>query len=192
MVHSWIFVYFEYVNKASPSVHTLTRLVTIAVLITLWCMRLVFNYWRKDGYSTTVEDYRWIHVRKWFDYPEKKFLWNLFNFTFISLYQCWLLLSIVLPLWYIQKYNRTEQLNYVDTVLVCLFLLLLVMETVADQQQWNFQNAKYEWLKTKINTTNGYFTDDDFKRGFLVKGLFRYSRHPVRFLLLPLFISSNY
>jgi steroid 5-alpha reductase family enzyme len=123
--------------------------------------------------------FRWEHVRKWFNYPQNPLLWNIFNLTFISFYQCWLLLSIVLPLWYVQKYNRNDPLNAVDIALACLFLVFLLVESVADQQQWNFQSAKYDWLKTKQNKTKGYFTDDDFRRGFLVKGLFKYSRHPV-------------
>lgn len=50
-----------------------------------------------------------------------------------------------------------------------MFIFFLLGETLADQQQWNFQTAKYNPNTKKVG---------DYARGFLSKGLFKYSRHP--------------
>jgi len=49
-----------------------------------------------------------------------------------------------------------------------LFFVLLIGQTVADQQQWNFQQDK----KRRIAA------GEDVTQPFLTTGLFRYSRHP--------------
>jgi len=48
----------------------------------------------------------------------------------------------------------------------------LIIETVADQQQWNYQSKKYE----KINA--GKRLTGEYAKGFIDTGLWRYSRHP--------------
>lgn len=44
------------------------RTVLIAILATLWGLRLTFNFWRKGGYSGGLlrgeEDYRWVVMKK--------------------------------------------------------------------------------------------------------------------------------
>ena len=47
------------------------------------------------------------------------------------------------------------------------------------EQQWAFQSRKHAWLKDQKSTSK-YTAEEieDFKRGFLVKGLFGYCRHP--------------
>jgi hypothetical protein len=61
-----------------------------------------------------------------------------------------------------------------ELALVGAFALLLLLETIADQQQWNFQTRKYaidkkQWAK---------HADPQIRDGFLHSGLFRFSRHP--------------
>merc|ERR1711957_537180 len=51
-------------------------------------------------------------------------------------------------------------------------MIFWFFEAIADQQQWNFQEKKKLLLKENKEL------NDDFKRGFLTKGLFKYSRHP--------------
>ena len=52
------------------------------------------------------------------------------------------------------------------------------------EQQWNFQSKKHAWLKEQKDdekkNANKYTDEEieDFQRGFLVKGLFAYCRHP--------------
>ena len=57
------------------------------------------------------------------------------------------------------------------------------IEIVADNQQFKFQTNEYRWLAIKKNNTvnKDDYTDEeiaDFKRGFLTRGLFKYSRQP--------------
>ena len=51
-------------------------------------------------------------------------------------------------------------------------LLFILTETIADQQQYNFQTKKYK----KINL--GEKLDGEFEDGFISSGLWKYSRHP--------------
>ncbi len=139
------------------------RLTLVSILITLWGMRLTFNLARKGGYSG--EDYRWEEMRKTIG----KVAWQFFNFGFISFYQHLLILLFTLPVYLIYLY-RGRGPGLFDAAAVLLFLVLLGMETAADQQQWNFQLAK----KTGENGENS----PDIRNGFLSEGLFRFSRHP--------------
>ena len=54
------------------------------------------------------------------------------------------------------------------------FLVLLLIETIADQQQWRFQNAKYALAKDKWAAS----ASAEIRDGFCHSGLFRFSRHP--------------
>ena len=53
-----------------------------------------------------------------------------------------------------------------------LFLGLVAFETVADQQQWVFQNEKH----AKLNA--GKPLTGKFRKGFIAEGLWSVSRHP--------------
>lgn len=99
------------------------------------------------------------------------------------------MVGLVLPMWYVQTHSNPgkdsqEPFNYLDGILAVIFITLLIIETVADQQQWNFQNAKYKWINDekesgyeKLNKISSKQIDS-FKRGFFIEGLFSYSRHP--------------
>jgi steroid 5-alpha reductase family enzyme len=157
------------------------RLLVICVLISLWGARLSYNFWRKGGYSLKEEDYRWVHVRKMFNYPEKKLVFHLFNFGFTAFIQNWLLLGLAVPIWYIQSnptMKRQESYNVLDILLAVVFLVLLSIEYTADEQQWTFQSRKHRWLADPRSGKYSLKEISDFKRGFLVDGLFKYSRHP--------------
>lgn len=54
---------------------------------------------------------------------------------------------------------------------------ILLIETLADQQQWNYQTAKERYKKTG-EVPRGEFTKEDLDRGFVVTGLWSWSRHP--------------
>lgn len=125
------------------------------LLVVLWGLRLSYNFSRKGGYSGG-EDYRWEVLRKKIPNP---FHWVLFNFFFISLYQSILLLLISSPC-YFETGSPIDWKDYCASIGMFGFLC---METIADQQQWEFQEEKRK---------NGR------KRGFIQNGLFRYSRHP--------------
>jgi len=135
------------------------RLNVMAVLVTLWGARLTFNFARKGGYSGT-EDYRWPILRG----RMKRWQFEIFNFFFIALYQNIILLLIALPALTAFE-NRSTPFGPLDVAVAALFVALLVGETVADQQQWNFHAAK---------RAGGA----DFRPRFLQTGLWRLSRHP--------------
>jgi steroid 5-alpha reductase family enzyme len=132
------------------------------VLVALWGGRLTFNFARKGGYARGGEDYRWGVLRA--RMPRWQF--ELFNLFFISIYQNIILLLICLPA-YTALHNRSP-FGKLDALATVVFVALLAGETVADQQQWNFQR----WKRTEQAAGR-----DPWPR-FLQSGLFRYSRHP--------------
>ncbi len=138
------------------------RLLLMTALTTLWGARLTFNYARKGGYAKGGEDYRWAILRARMSPVQ----WQAFNFGFIHLYQNVLLLLIALPAW--TAWAHPTPLGPLDGVIAALFLVLLVGETWADQEQWNFHQAK------KARAASG----QPEPLGFLDTGLWSRSRHP--------------
>jgi steroid 5-alpha reductase family enzyme len=157
-MYSWIFTDFN-----QP------RTIVMSCLVTLWGMRLTWNFNRKGGYAPGEEDYRWPVLRKIITNP---ILWHIFNFGFISYYQCVLLMLISVPTYVATLVNVPWSL--LDTVATVLFLVFLLGETIADNQQWNFQTKKHELLKTKKLEQ----LPAPYNLGFCTTGLFKYSRHP--------------
>lgn len=96
-------------------------------------------------------------------------VYQIFNFFFVAIYQNILLFTLAVPA-YTAWVHRDVPLNNLDFVAIGLFLAMLVLETAADQQQWNFHQQKHK-AKTSKAATSG-----DVKRGFLTKGLFSLSR----------------
>merc|ERR1711988_1596239 len=96
--------------------------------------------------------------------------WTLFNLLFISLYQNLLLLSIALPALY--SAQSVAPLNSLDLMASVTFLVLVLVETVADNQQEDFQNEKYRQL------ARGKPAEYPYSLGFVSWGLFSLSRHP--------------
>jgi steroid 5-alpha reductase family enzyme len=148
VVYVWIFAAFTGLSD--------TRLVVMAVLVTLWGARLTFNFARKGGYTGT-EDYRWAILRA----RMKRWQFEVFNLFFIVLYQNAILVLITLAA--LTAYENQGGFGPLDVLVAALFLLLLVGETVADQQQWVFHRAKAAGTA---------------ETRFLTTGLWRFSRHP--------------
>jgi len=132
-----------------------TRLIVMAVLVTLWGARLTFNFARKGGY-TGMEDYRWAILRE----RMSPAMFQVFNLLFIVLYQNALLVLITMPA--LIAWEHPSPFGVWDIAFSLLFLAFLIGETIADQQQWNFHQRKKRGEVT----------------GFLTDGLFRTSRHP--------------
>lgn len=139
------------------------RLDLIALLIVLWGARLTFNFARKGGYRRHGEDYRWAELRQRLG-PVR---FQVLNATFVAPYQNLLLLLIVLPA-HVAWQARGTPLNALDGTAAIAFVVLLLGETVADQQQWRFQCAKQSQEVAGQPVT----------AEFVTSGLFRYSRHP--------------
>ena len=89
-----------------------------------------------------------------------------------------LLFMLGLPAY--QVLNLTTPLGLSDYVITILALITLAIEFTADNQQWTYQNSK----RTKKNSTNEWpgsnltYGVADWKRGFITRGLWAWSRHP--------------
>lgn len=153
VIYVWIFAIAGVVSGADA-----TRLVLMALLVTAWGVRLTFNFARKGGY-TGMEDYRWAILRA----RMTKAQFQVFNLLFIVLYQNALLVLISLPAFV--AWQHPTPLGGWDVLFAALFVGFLVGEFVADQQQWNFHQAKLAAGGT-------------LEPGFVTTGLWRYSRHP--------------
>lgn len=138
------------------------RLVMMAALVTMWGIRLTFNFARKGGYAPGGEDYRWAYLRARMPRP----LFEVFSLLFIVCFQNALLLLISLPAY--TAWRHPSAVSILDGVLAAAFLAALVGETVADQQQWDFQ----QWKKSERSRGR------EPRVRFVQTGLFRFSRHP--------------
>lgn len=151
------------------------RCTLMATLACAWGTRLTYNFARKGGYSKGEQDYRWPVLQ---EHPllANPVAWQIFNFGFIASYQHVLLLLIALPsaaAWR-QRGTPSAALNAMDAVAAAAMTAFLALEATADQQQWAFQQSKHR----APGFVRQSHLRDDYTRGFLTQGLFRYSRHP--------------
>lgn len=135
-----------------------SRLNTMLALVALWGVRLTANFARKGGYAKGGEDYRWGVLRG----RMVRWQFQLFNLFFITIYQNVLLLLITLPAY--TAYQHRGGFGPADVIASIVFVACLIGETIADQEQWNFQ----QWKKAQPAPDPR----------FVQTGLFRYSRHP--------------
>jgi steroid 5-alpha reductase family enzyme len=150
------------------------RMTLMAVLATVWGLRLSYNFWRRGGYTwipwAGEEDYRWAVLRK-MPLLNGRLRWAAFNLGFISFYQMGLILLFTLPAAMAWQ-GKGQPLNWLDYLAAALFLGLVVFETIADQQQWNYQTEKYR------RKAAGEPLTGDYAKGFLDTGLWARLRHP--------------
>jgi steroid 5-alpha reductase family enzyme len=148
------------------------RLVLMALLVTAWGFRLSYNFSRRGGYSwkfwTGEEDYRWAVVKAKPEFAAK-WRWLVFNLLFISFYQMGLILLFTLPA--VRSMDGLP-LGWADYLLAALIIALIVVETLADQQQWNYHKEK-----KKAQAAGGELPDK-YKKGFVHTGLWGLVRHP--------------
>ncbi|OMJ29750.1 hypothetical protein AYI69_g727 [Smittium culicis] len=169
-------VYVASLLANSPAIATNSRTLYVSFAIFVWGSRLTYNFYRRDGYSLDTEDYRWEHVRR---IISNAALWEIFNFVFISFFQMYLLLALTFPLRLLYVSDNSSLASppsLLDYVFILYLLLLVLVETVADQQQFNYQTAKYAYIKAKKD--NRANIDYRYEIGFVHTGLFSYSRHP--------------
>ena len=152
------------------------RLVVMAVLATLWGARLTFNFARKGAYKLRFwegeEDYRWKVLRAKKEF-QPRWKWTLFDLFFISIYQNALVLMTTLPALVLMSADKP--FGWMDAVVAALMLGFIAYETVADEQQWRFQSAKWKMLR------DGRKLEDlpaPYNIGFNTLGLWAVSRHP--------------
>lgn len=150
------------------------RMVLMSALVTVWAVRLTYNFARRGGYSWRFwegeEDYRWgvLRQRPGFRHP---LVWTLFNLLFICTYQNLLIFLFTLPVLAPLQTDATAGLSPADGVLAVLFLALVAIEYTADQQQYEFQTEKYRRLRAGEEA--GPYAD-----GFVQSGLWALVRHP--------------
>lgn len=152
------------------------RLILMAVLATLWGIRLTFNFARKGAYHLKFwegrEDYRWEVLRGKKEF-QPRWKWVLFNLFFISLYQNALVLLITLPA--LAAMNSASALNWVDYLAGALMMTFLIYESIADQEQWRFQSQKHDLLSQGKKLEE---LPAPYNKGFNTQGLWSMSRHP--------------
>ncbi len=169
LVPIFVVWYFTLSSNFNP------RMILMSVLVTIWGLRLTYNFSRRGGYSIYFwkgeEDYRWKEVRKSISLFRSNLNWSLFNLLFICFYQMGLIFLFSLPI--LAAWQGSENaINYSDYIISFLMLLFIITETIADQQQYNFQSEKYRRLR------NGENLEGMYKDGFISNGLWAYSRHP--------------
>lgn len=175
LVLSWIFREYSWVDRTwsvVPPVYVGTfaaqagwadpRLNLMLALTAAWGARLTFNYARKGGYAPGGEDYRWAILRA----RMHPVAWHAFNIGFIAFYQHFLLWLLALPAW--RAFTHPGPLGLLDAVAATVFVAALVGETVADQQQWRFHQAKRARAAAGVPEPTG----------FCDTGLWAWSRHP--------------
>jgi steroid 5-alpha reductase family enzyme len=150
------------------------RTVIMALLVTLWGLRLSYNFYRKGGYSIIPwqgeEDYRWKILRE-SNALRGRLRFGLFNLLFISLYQNIIILLFTTPI-LMAALHPGKPFTITDIAAAILMLAFIITETVADNQQFRFQTMK------RSAQGDAEMFRDSLKRGFLREGLWNYVRHP--------------
>lgn len=163
------------------------RLVVIAVLVTLWGIRLTYNFARKGAYKLRFwegeEDYRWEKVRA-IPFLQNKAVWMAFDFFFISGYQNALILMFTFPA--LVCMGSTAPFGWVDVVAAILMFGFIVYETVADEQQWKFQGKKWAMIRSGKRLEE---LPAPYNKGFNTFGLWNVSRHPNYFAEQAIWVS---
>jgi len=164
IAYGWITV------GAGPS----PRLILMASLVTIWGLRLSYNFYRKGGYNIIPwkgeEDYRWSIMRE-ANMLKGRFRFGIFNLLFISLYQNIVIFMFSSPLLLAAIFPRKE-LTVIDLLAGILMLVFIITESIADNQQFRFHREK----KDPGNSVNLY--KKSVQKGFLSEGLWKYARHP--------------
>lgn len=150
------------------------RLYMLLTGFIIWSVRLTFNYWRKGGYSIGHEDYRWALVKA---QVNNEGIWFFFNLFFIAIAQSILLFLISTPAYILLLVTKHGMpMTKIDSIFPRVVIALVLLEFMADQQQWNFQKAKTQY-KATAKVPIGH-DQEDLDRGFIVTGLWSLCRHP--------------
>ena len=150
------------------------KMVLLSVLVSIWGARLTYNFGRRGGYSWKFwdgeEDYRWEVLRKRPGFSDP-WVWKAFNLFFICGYQHALIFLFTIPMLTIAGAETANVITPVDWVLALILIVCVVLEYIADQQQYDFQTEKYR----RINNNEEL---DEYAHGFVRKGLWGLMRHP--------------
>ncbi|OBZ72701.1 hypothetical protein A0H81_07519 [Grifola frondosa] len=133
------------------------RALLMLGLVSFWMCRLSYNTWRRGLFNLKDEDYRWIVVRS----KIPTWLFQVFNLVFIAVMQNIILFLLGIPA-QIAALQQPSQLSTSDYILATLAVLDVIVEFIADNQQYSFQTYKQRGVL----------------RGFVTRGLWAWSRHP--------------
>ena len=149
------------------------RMLLMSILVTLWGIRLTYNFARRGAYQWKFwageEDYRWEVLRKRPGF-NNRFVWMIFDLFFICSYQNVLIFLFTLPILATFATNATA-LGIVDYLLAAMYIGFIVIEYIADQQQFDFQTEKHR----RINNNEAL---GEYEKGFVSTGLWSVVRHP--------------
>jgi len=155
--------------------------MVITAMITAWGARLGYTFYRRGFFSLAYEDHRWQALRTHLNYPEMKIPFHFVLPVFLCFASNYLLLGLTTPMWFLQN-SRVLPFNWMDGFLVVMWTGFFALETVADEQQWAYQQRKAKFLAfpatSKLTTELSPNEVEDVKRGFNIRGLFAYCRHP--------------
>ncbi|OTA23783.1 hypothetical protein BTJ68_13941 [Hortaea werneckii EXF-2000] len=121
------------------------------------------------------EDYRWNIIK------DKIGAFGLFilNIVFISSVQSVLLWAVTAPAYILLLSTRlSPSMQTPDYVISRAMIALVILEFFADNQMWNYQQAKKQYQKTAQVPKGSGFTVLSSTGGFITTGLWRFSRHP--------------
>ena len=165
IVYCWYFTYASGMDE---------RLILMSTLVSIWGIRLSFNFARKGGFSLLpwkgAEDYRWEILQRDVPALKMKLNWSLFNFFFISFYQMGLIFLFSLPI--LSAWQGDSEMTNKDLLLAAVMLFLIIIQTIADEQQHKYQTNKYKLIRENKELFGNY------KKGFIDTGLWKFSRHP--------------
>ncbi|MBT3871292.1 MAG: DUF1295 domain-containing protein [Flavobacteriaceae bacterium] len=168
----WSIIPIPYVWIIAYNTDFEPRIVLMAFLVSIWAVRLTYNFARRGGYSwkiwTGEEDYRWAILRAKPEF-QSQWKWSAFNLFFISAYQMALILFFTLPT--LKAMESNIPIGILDYILAAIFVVLVIMEYIADNQQYYYQEEKYR--QKKIGKVANFY-----KIGFTHTGLWAYMRHP--------------
>jgi steroid 5-alpha reductase family enzyme len=168
----WSIIPIPYVWIIAYNTDFEPRITLMAFLVSIWAVRLTYNFARRGGYSwkiwTGEEDYRWSILRAKPEF-QSQWKWSAFNLFFISAYQMALILFFTLPT--LKAMESNIPIGILDYNLATIFVALVIMEFIADNQQYYYQEEKYR--QKKIGKVANFY-----KIGFTHTGLWAYMRHP--------------
>ena len=72
----------------------------------------------------------------------------------------------------LSAWQGNTEMTITDLVVASIMFCLIVIQTIADEQQHKYQTKKYELIKKNKELLGNY------KKGFIDTGLWKYSRHP--------------
>ena len=170
-----------------------SRIILMTFLVSAWSTRLTYNFYLRGGYTFPKfwqgdEDYRWEVLRgggggnksnsllkgtPLIYLANNKYMLHVFNLLFISFFQNYLLLYITSPslvAWEMAmrskycNYYYDNPLNRLDYIATALFVMSLIGETIADNQQRQFQKEKREWMLLTRSKTNTSEKEEDLTK----------------------------